>query len=67
MKMGKNKIKKLREAMGLSQIQLAIKLGVGVATIGRWEQGMDPDPENKQKVAEFFGVNEEAVTGMEGE
>jgi transcriptional regulator with XRE-family HTH domain len=32
-------LKKMREKMGMTQAQLALKLGVTVTTISRWEQG----------------------------
>ena len=35
-------IKSFRRAHGLSQQALAIQLGVGIATVGRWEHGTSP-------------------------
>jgi putative transcriptional regulator len=35
-------LKKLREAAGLSQQELASRIGVGVTTISRWERGASP-------------------------
>ncbi len=35
-------IKNFRRANGLSQQDLATQLGVGIATVGRWEQGTPP-------------------------
>ena len=35
-------LKRLREAAGLSQQELASLIGVGVATISRWERGASP-------------------------
>ncbi|MEB3179067.1 MAG: helix-turn-helix transcriptional regulator [Nostocaceae cyanobacterium] len=35
-------LKKLREAAGLSQQELASRIGVGLATISRWERGVSP-------------------------
>jgi len=32
-------VKELREKLGLTQLQLAVKVGVAIATISRWEQG----------------------------
>ncbi|HEY9877255.1 MAG TPA: helix-turn-helix transcriptional regulator [Leptolyngbyaceae cyanobacterium] len=35
-------LKRLREAAGLSQQELAMRIGVGVTTISRWERGASP-------------------------
>jgi putative transcriptional regulator len=35
-------LKKLREGAGLSQQELASRIGVGVPTISRWERGASP-------------------------
>jgi transcriptional regulator with XRE-family HTH domain len=35
-------LKRLREAAGLSQQELAFRIGVGIATISRWERGVSP-------------------------
>lgn len=35
-------LKKMREAAGLSQQELASRIGVGVTTISRWERGASP-------------------------
>ena len=35
-------LKRLREAAGLSQQELAARIGVGVTTISRWERGVSP-------------------------
>ncbi|MBD2256998.1 helix-turn-helix transcriptional regulator [Pseudanabaena sp. FACHB-2040] len=35
-------LKRLREAAGLSQQELASRIGVGVTTISRWERGVSP-------------------------
>ncbi|MEB3179065.1 MAG: helix-turn-helix transcriptional regulator [Nostocaceae cyanobacterium] len=35
-------LKRLREAAGLSQQELAFRIGVAVATISRWERGVSP-------------------------
>ena len=38
-------VKSLREAMGLTQEQLAAKIGVTVSTVNRWEKGRSkPQP-----------------------
>jgi putative transcriptional regulator len=35
-------LKRLREAAGLSQQELASRIGVGITTISRWERGVSP-------------------------
>jgi len=35
-------LKRLREAAGLSQQELAYRIGVAVTTISRWERGASP-------------------------
>lgn len=35
-------LKRLREAAGLSQQELATRIGVGITTISRWERGVSP-------------------------
>ena len=35
-------LKRMREAAGLSQQELASRMGVGVTTISRWERGASP-------------------------
>ena len=43
--------------MGLSQKQLASRLGVARATVWRWEtQGIHPELDMLAKLAELFGV-----------
>lgn len=37
--MDKEAIKQLRNQLGLSQQSFAVKLGVGIATVSRWETG----------------------------
>ncbi|NEO31837.1 MAG: helix-turn-helix transcriptional regulator [Symploca sp. SIO3C6] len=39
---GESPLKRLREAAGLSQQELATRIGVAVATISRWERGASP-------------------------
>lgn len=52
-----NRLKALREARGLSQIQLAEKLGLSGGGIGGYENGSRiPKPAILALLAEFFGV-----------
>jgi len=56
MSIGK-KITQLREEMGISQRELARKLGVHYQSIGRWEHDETiPDANDLRKIAEFFKV-----------
>ncbi|MDY0138842.1 MAG: helix-turn-helix transcriptional regulator [Candidatus Izemoplasmatales bacterium] len=48
-------IKKLREAMFLSQEELAKILGVSIVTVNRWENGkFEPTIKVKRKLNELF-------------
>lgn len=51
-------IKELREAAGLSQMQLAVQLEVSLATVYNWEGGKsDPRANQLRRVALLFGVS----------
>lgn len=51
-------LKRFREIKGISQAQLARAIGVGVSTVGMWENGKNkPDSKNLEKLAEFFSVS----------
>lgn len=53
-----NKIKQLREAVNLSQDDLASKIGIAPNTISRWETTKyKPKIDDLQKLAVFFNVN----------
>jgi putative transcriptional regulator len=51
-------LKRLREAKGLSQDELAREIGVTPQTISRIERGVtiDPEPATMRALAKFFGV-----------
>jgi transcriptional regulator with XRE-family HTH domain len=50
-------LKELRKNIGLTQIDLAKKIGVSLSTIRMWElEVARPNEENKKKLEEFFGV-----------
>ena len=52
-----NKIKDLRKEKGLTQQELADKIGVTKLTILRWEKGdRVPKSDKAQKLADYFGV-----------
>lgn len=39
--MNKEELKQIRKELGLSQQDFAVRLGVGIATISRWEHGIN--------------------------
>lgn len=47
-------LRKAREALGLSQSQLAEASGIDKATISRAENGMAVSRENAERLAKFF-------------
>jgi len=48
-------IKEQRKRLGLTQIELAVKVGVSLMTIQLWERGaMKPNPENFQKLQDVL-------------
>ena len=56
----------LRKSRGLSQEQLAEKIGVSRQTISKWEGGLStPDLENLMALADCFGVSLDALVGKE--
>lgn len=57
-------LKALRENAGLSQRELAAKLGVAPSTIGMWESGQrEPDFGTLLQLAEFFNVSVDCLIG----
>ena len=51
-------IRVYREAMSLSQRDLANALGIGQTTVSSWERGInEPDIASLKTLAAFFGVN----------
>ena len=63
MSIGKN-IKALREKQGLSQVELAKKIGVTDKAVSSWETGAKtPRMGNIQKMADVFGVEKSEIIG----
>lgn len=58
-------IKRLRENAGLTQVQLAEKVGVHFNTVGNWEDGTT-EPKGSQvfKLAKVLHASAEAVMGL---
>ncbi len=53
----KKSLRELRAARGLTQMELAVRLGVGLATVGNWETLRTcPSPPMIEKLASFYGV-----------
>ncbi len=51
------KLKKLRQAMGLTQSEVARRLGISASTIGMYEQGRrEPDLETMQKICKLYNI-----------
>ena len=51
------KIKKQRENLGLTQVEVAREVGVTINSYRRWEQGVtNPKPENKDKLEDVLGI-----------
>ena len=61
------RIVRYRKAMGLTQDQLAEKLGVTAQAVSKWENDQScPDITMLPKLAEIFGVTTDALLGREG-
>ncbi len=65
MKQTGEKIKKLRISAGLTQSQLAKKLGVSTSTVGMYEQGRrKPDGTMLIKLCDVFSVTADSLLGV---
>ena len=59
-------IKKARLKVGLTQSEVAEKLGVAQAQYARWENGgRNPKDETVEKLAEIFGTSFEILKGRD--
>jgi transcriptional regulator with XRE-family HTH domain len=57
-----------RRKRGLTQLQVAIAVGVTTRTVKRWERGVaDPSLENALALAKALGVTVNYLTGRGGE
>ena len=62
----KDNIKKARLDAGLTQLEVAEKLGVAQAQYTRWENGgRNPKDETVEKLAEIFGTSFEILKGRD--
>ena len=49
--MDRDELKKIRKELGLTQVGMAVKLGVSAQTVRMWEAGgMKPGKENEKKI-----------------
>ena len=59
-----NIFKRLRISAGLTQVEMAKKLGISRSTIGMYETGArEPDFETLEKIADFFNVDTDYLLG----
>ena len=59
-----NIFKRLRSSSGLTQVEMAKKLGISRSTIGMYETGArEPDFETLEKIADFFNVDTDYLLG----
>lgn len=60
------KLKEIRQANGLTQVQLAELMGVGQSTICGWERGSVGIPSDKLPLlADLFGCTIDALYGRD--
>lgn len=60
------RIKYLRQTRDLTQVQLAVKLGVAKQSISNWENdNIMPSVEMLEKIADFFSVSTDYLLGRE--
>jgi len=63
-----NSLKELRASRGMSQAELAEKLGVRQQTVGKWESSVTvPRQPMLQKLADIFGVTTDYLLGRTAE
>lgn len=59
-----NIFKRLRISSGLTQVEMAEKLGISRSTIGMYETGArEPDFETLEAIADFFNVDTDYLLG----
>lgn len=60
-----NRLRQLREAAGLTQIQLALRVGVTQGTIANWERGARlPQLENLVRISNILGCGIDELLGL---
>ena len=59
-------VRELREAAGLTQLELAVRVGVTPSTVYNWESGRsEPRVSQLRRVAEAFGVKMDDIELVE--
>jgi len=62
----KQRLKELREASNLSQMQLALKTGISQSAIAKWELGKtEPTASAIITLAKFFNESSDYLLGLE--
>ena len=60
-----NRLAELRKAKGLSQEELADKLGVSRQAVSKWERGeASPDTDNLIELAKIYGISLDELVGL---
>jgi transcriptional regulator with XRE-family HTH domain len=63
-----DRLRQLREAAGLTQIQLALRVGVTQGTIANWERGARlPQLENLVRISNILGCGIDELLGLGAE
>ena len=58
------RLKKLREAKGITQLEFSRAIGAAPSTVGMWEQGRrTPDSDTLTRIAQYFGVSIDYLLG----
>lgn len=61
----KDKIKKIRQSMGLKQDAFGEMLGTNQSTVSRWERGASPEGPMLQKIADLANTTVERLLGVD--
>ncbi len=60
-------IRKYRLALGISQVELAKKLGISKQCVSNWENdNIQPSIDMLIKISKFFAVSTDALLGLDG-
>jgi len=61
-------IRELREEAGLTQLEVAYRLGVTPATVSNWERGIfEPKASQLRAIARLFGVSSDDIELIESD